>query len=376
MDIIAFITITAAILLIQSWIFNKFAFSRLYYDCRFSTNEAYEGEDIKVVEIVHNRKLLPVPWLKVDIHTSRWLEFAKTRSYIAQENRRVSSSFLLKSYQKTTREWRAKCLKRGVFRIQSATLVSGDLLGISSISKAVDVNARLTVYPGLINLEGHFMSKRFLQGDVAVRRWIIDDPFLVQGAREYRPDDPLNRIHWPATARQGTLMVRKHEFTSQMNVVVLLNIQSMENEYDRVIKRDIIEFGIKVSATLLDESLKNGVPFRLGSNAPNPDDPKKMLLSETGTGNSHLGKLMEILARLELVNLRDFHIYLDEISEQVENCQICIVTAFVNESISEMLDFINKRNNALSIYLLDPMAETVHIGDEVNLFLCRGYENE
>ena len=63
-------------------------------------------------------------------------------------------------------------------------------------------------------------------------------------------------------------MVRKHEFTSQMNVVVLLNIQSMENEYDKVIKRDIIEFGNKVSATLLNDSLNNGVPFRFGSNAP------------------------------------------------------------------------------------------------------------
>jgi uncharacterized protein (DUF58 family) len=376
MDIIAFITIAAAVLLIQAWIFRKYALRRLEYDCRFSTSEAYEGDEIKVIEIVHNGKLLPVPWLKVDIHTSRWLEFAKTRSYIAQENRRVSSSFLLRSFQKTTREWKAKCLKRGVFEIQSATLVSGDLLGIKTISKAVDVNACLTVYPALVDLQGLFMSKRFLQGDVAVKRWIIDDPFLVQGAREYQPNDPLNRVHWPATARQGTLMVRKHEFTSQMNVVVLLNIQSMENEYAKVIKRDIIEFGIKVSATLLNDSLNNGVPFRFGSNAPDPDSPKKMLFSEAGTGNSHLGKVMELLARLELANLRDFHVFLDEISEHMENCQVCVVTAFVNENISDMLDFIMERNNSVSIYLLDPLAEIAHISDEISLFRCRGYDHD
>ena len=43
MDIIALITIAAAVLLIQAWIF-KYAFRRLEYDCRFSTSEAYEGD--------------------------------------------------------------------------------------------------------------------------------------------------------------------------------------------------------------------------------------------------------------------------------------------------------------------------------------------
>ena len=36
-----------------------------------------KGDRIKVIEIVHNSKLLPVPWLKVDIHTSRWLNLQR-----------------------------------------------------------------------------------------------------------------------------------------------------------------------------------------------------------------------------------------------------------------------------------------------------------
>lgn len=376
MDIIAFLTIAALVLAIQSWMFGKFAFRRLDYRCYFSTNEAYEGDEIKVVEVVHNGKLLPVPWLKVDIHTSRWLEFAKTRSYIAQENRRVSSSFMLKSFQKTTREWYAKCLKRGVFEIQSATLVSGDLLGMNTTSKAVNINAKLTVYPALVDIGELFTSRRYLQGDVVVKRWILDDPFLVQGAREYRPDDPLNRVHWPATARVGRLMIRKNEFTSEMSTAVLLNIQSMENEYDRVIKRDIIEFGIKVSATLLDSTLKIGMPFRLGSNAVDPDSKRQMLFTDTGSGSIHLKKLMELLARLELRNLRDFHVYLDEVSEHLENSQVCVVTTFVSEGMSQVFESIAAHNNAISVYLLDPLAETHHVRDGVDLFLCRGYDHE
>ena len=141
------------------------------------------------METVYNGKLLPVPWLRVDIHTSRWLEFARTCSVIAQENRHVTSSFVLRSYQKITRKWKLKCLK-GVFHTENVTLVSGDLLNFSNVSEAMPVNATLIVYPQIIELEELFVPVSLQQGDRVVNRWIIDDPFIVAGVREYAPGDP------------------------------------------------------------------------------------------------------------------------------------------------------------------------------------------
>ena len=88
------------------------------------------------------------------------------------------------------------------------------------------------------------------------------------------------------------------------------------------------------------------------------------------------GQIDGIACPPQVSNLRDFHVYLDEISEHMENCQVCVVTNFVNENISDMLDFIMERNNSVSIYLLDPVAEIAHISDEISLFRCRGYDHD
>jgi hypothetical protein len=226
MDVIALLIILLAVLWLQAYVLGNYAFRKLDYECKFSVSEAHEGDTIYLVETVYNGKLLPVPWLKVDIHTSRWLDFAGTCSVIAQDDRRVTSSFLLKSYQKTTRKWKLKCVKRGIFHTENVTLIGGDLLNLCNISDALPVNMTLTVYPEIVDLDEIFVPVNLLQSDKVVSRWIIDDPFMFSGIREHTPGDPMNRIHWPATARSSKLMVRKNEFTSQQNLTVILNMQS------------------------------------------------------------------------------------------------------------------------------------------------------
>ena len=262
MEAVSFIIIFIAALWLQNWLFSRFAFTGLEYRCEFSTPEAHEGDNIYIIETVYNRKPLPIPWLKVDIHSSRWLDFAGTCSVVAQDNRRVTSSYVLKGYQKTTRRWKLKCLKRGVFLTENVTLVSGDLLNFNVVSVPVKVDARLMVYPEVINLEDMFMPVNFLQSDNIVKRWIVDDPFIVSGAREYTSGDPINRIHWPATAKEGNLMIRKNDFTSQFSITILLNMQSSLYEYVDVIDRNLVELGIKTAATLLDRALGINVPVR------------------------------------------------------------------------------------------------------------------
>jgi hypothetical protein len=77
----------------QSLLFQSMVFKNLEYSCEFSTKSAIEGDTIFLVETVQNRKFLPVPWLKADIHSSRWLDFAETSSVVNQDSRRVTSCF-------------------------------------------------------------------------------------------------------------------------------------------------------------------------------------------------------------------------------------------------------------------------------------------
>ncbi|MCX8129215.1 MAG: DUF58 domain-containing protein [Clostridia bacterium] len=375
MKIIAFMIIVFAAIQLQKVVFTALGLKKLEYMCGFSENEAHEGDEVFLVETVHNKKLLPVPWLKVDIHSSRWLEFAGVRSVITQDNRRVTSSFLLKSYQKVTRRWNLRCLKRGVFFTENVTLIWGDILGIGNDSAAVPVNARLIVYPEILNLEDMFIPANYVPGDTIVKRWIVDDPFMVSGAREYTERDPMNRVHWQATARHGKLMVRKSDFTSQLSLTVILNMQSVEYEYDRVMYRDKAELGIKVAATVLDRAARMGIPARLISNGHTVHDDKNMVYSSEAGGIEHIRGLMKILAELELKNLKDFDNFLEGVIPDIANSQVVLITSYMNRQTADSARYLRQNGNAVKIVLLDYISEAGKLPGDIDLFMLSGVDN-
>lgn len=369
MEIIIFVLIFFAGVALQSLLFYKFAFFKLDYKCEFSKKEAHAGDELLLIETIYNRKLLPIPWLKVDIHSSRWLEYAETKSVISQENRRVTSDYLLKSYQKTTRHWKLKCLKRGIFKIDNVTLVSGDLLGYNSISNPVKIGATLVVYPDTLDIDNMFMKANYLQGDLIVKRWLIDDPFITAGTREYTPHDPMNRIHWPATARQGKLMVRNNDYTSRLKMSIILNIQSMEYEYDTVVYRERIETGIKVAATLMDRALRTGMPVRFASNGCTIDDRGSMIFTETGSGREHVRELLKILSKLELRNVKDFELFMPRVMSELIDNEVIIITSYINEAICNIARSISIDNNIVKIFILDNYVEADTIPTDIEAYI-------
>lgn len=357
MDVVALALIFAVVLGFQMFLLCKYGFHKLNYKCEFSVPEAHEGDNIYLIETVYNGKLLPVPWLKVDIHSSRWLDFAGTCSVIAQDGRRVTSSFMLRSYQKTTRRWKLKCLKRGVFITENVTLVSGDLLNFRVVSVPVSVNAHLMVYPEIVDFEELFTPVNLLQSDRIVNRWIVDDPFMVSGAREYTPGDALNRVHWPASARTGKLMVKKNDFTSQRSLTVLLNMQSQLYEYADTINKKMVELGIKVAATLFDRSLKEGTPVRFGTNGCTAPDARQAIFTGEAADKEHIQDLFKILARLLMKNVKDFEALLDDVLPVLDNTEVVIVTAYLSKRLCEQADLMEMHGNTVSIILLDTVYE-------------------
>lgn len=372
MEIVALLIILFSVLGLQGLLFLKMATHKLDYKCEFSTEEAHEGDELFLVETVRNRKFLPVPWLKVDIHSSRWLDFAGTKSVIAQDSRRVTSSFVLKSYQKTTRRWKLKCLKRGIFTTENVTLLWGDPLGFSTGSIPVRVDARIVVYPEIVDMDKLLVPVNFLQGNTIVRRWIVDDPFIIAGAREYTPHDPMNRVHWQATAREGQLMVRKNDFTSQLSLTILLNIQSIEFEYKGVVDKEMIELGIKIAATLLDKALRMGVPVRLATNGCTIDDDSHMVYTGVASGKEHISGLLKILSKLELQNLKDFEDFVAEKAGEIDNNEVVIITSYLSEGISELARNFIKHGNAVKIILLDSLIEGKNLPGDLDIFVLAG----
>ena len=51
------------------------------------------------------------------------------------------------------------------------------------------------------------------------------DGDIVRGAREYVPGDPVKLVHWPATARAGTLMVKELDAPHRPGLVLIVDLR-------------------------------------------------------------------------------------------------------------------------------------------------------
>jgi uncharacterized protein (DUF58 family) len=99
-------------------------------------------------------------------------------------------------------------LRRGPIGARGLTLESGDPLGFfSHHSPGVEVELGL-VLPRFTALAAR-PHVRELEASVAAPR--AGSGTEMFGVREYRPGDPLRRIHWRSSARHGELIVREFE---------------------------------------------------------------------------------------------------------------------------------------------------------------------
>lgn len=82
-----------------------------------------------------------------------------------------------------------------------------------------------------------------------------DDPELTRSAREYVVGDPLRLVHWPATARTGSLMVRELEAPATQRLVVVVDLRDGDG--------DAVEAAASRAAGLALAALRSGVPLVL-----------------------------------------------------------------------------------------------------------------
>lgn len=339
MEFLGLLVVIGLIMYIQSRVYTKNAFRELTYECRFSCKEACEGDDILLIETLSNKKWLPIPWLKAELNTTKWLEFADSQSVVTDKTRFVPSFFMIGGYKKIERAWKVKCLKRGRFEV-SAVLVSTDLFGRALLSGTVQSRAEIVILPKPYDFELPSLCAKQMMGETIVKRHLIPDPFMISGVREYTERDGVNKIHWSATAKVGHIMVYNNDYTSQQSLCVILNMQSRAFENVDVIDKEPIEDCIRICARLFDNALVDGntVCF-LANTVTENEDTKKMRTFEKHIethsfwGQEHVHDLLLLLADLTLTSTRDFDSFLEDIYDNVTASDIFIVTNFLDNGM-------------------------------------------
>ncbi len=353
--------VTLIVLVIQGALFKRMGMRKISYERFFSTNAVVEGDDIELIEKISNNKLLPVPWLRLEsmIHANLLFQHAFNldinRGQMYQNHR---SLFSLMPYTQITRRHFITCAKRGCYTLNTVTMTCGDLLSFTARSQRIQLSLELLVYPALIPMDQIPLPSHSWQGDMVVRRWIVDDPFLISGVREYSVGDALRHVNWKATARSGKLQVHNHEHTADYKLMILLNFEIDELMWDAVTEPERIEQGISYAASIAQHALSNGIETGFGCNGYCKDTDKEPVRIASMNGHDHLEFIFEMMARLEIARSVSFDTFLEqEVLNETRNMDMLLITSFVSAKMQVQIDHLTNLGNTVGILPLSPVAK-------------------
>ena len=111
----------------------------------------------------------------------------------------------------------------------------------------------VTVHPRVYDLAGADGSSRVVENESIVRRAATDPMSGFVSMREYVPGDDPRLVHWPTTARVGTLMIREHVEVRRPQFTVVVDTDPSccgEDDFEEV---------VDVAATLAVHALRTGL---------------------------------------------------------------------------------------------------------------------
>ncbi len=124
--------------------------------------------------------------------------------------------------------WREKtiCEQRGYFTLGGWSLRTGDPLGLFEAVLHFDEQQEIVIHPPVNTALPFTLPAGFGQGQTRKQRRDWQTTINAAGVRDYRPNDPLNRIHWRTTARRSQLTIREFERDTAGDIWILLDMDA------------------------------------------------------------------------------------------------------------------------------------------------------
>jgi len=336
-------------LILLGWVLNnlskKYVLHKVTYQRKISRAVVEIGEEFEITTIVENKKLLPVTFLQVTGKFPAMLVY-KLKADIMASVQYVfhKTTLLLKPYERVSRSYTVVATKRGKYLFKEVTLTSGDLLGLDTSSQELQFAQELVVLPRSLVLMKSIQPYGDYYGDISVQRWIIDDPIILTGVREYSGVEPQKTIHWPSSLKSGHLMVKKFDYTTDNSVMIILNIEVAKPFWFHI-DEDKIETCISLARGVMDELEGAGIPYGLTTDAHISGFPGSLNIQEPGLGTYHYAEVVEILARIINSICLSFEDLLQNFIRFGRNYStFVVITPTVLDSYIDLLNYLSEQS--------------------------------
>ena len=147
--------------------------------------------------------------------------------------------------------------RRGVFPIGPWSIERIDPFGLAVGRRDGRETGRIIVHPRIYPLGGPYGAMHIVEDEAVVRSAASDPLSGFVSLREYVDGDDPRLIHWPTSARMGTLMLREHVELRRPEFTVVLDA------IDGVATPEDFEEMVDVAASVAVHALGSGVTVRL-----------------------------------------------------------------------------------------------------------------
>ena len=296
MIIVVMLLGAAVVYMVLRRIYSRLWYKNLTLEIAFSKKHVICGESVQLIEVVTNKKRLPLPYINVKFQVNRALKFED-----GEENSVVSDMtyrndvFSLMMYQRVTRNIPVKCGRRGVYSLERADMTSSGLFMNDINLIGTKQHAHITVFPRSADTQKLSVLYSKVTGAVEKNKYLNPDIFAFRGIRDYDTSDTMNTINWKASAGNGQLMVNQYQETMCQSVCILLNLEPEGMLKDEV----LLEESISIASGLAQNLIEQRVQVSLVSNGVDYIENDSVCVDE-GMGQAHLNAVNTALARIDL----------------------------------------------------------------------------
>ena len=297
------------------------------YDCAVSRVAVDPDEEFEIVTTVQNGGRLPVFFLRVQETLPGEIDL-KGEGFRLRRDREVSRliwSCYLMPRQRLARRVRASLPQRGRYFLRGATLAGGDFLGLQENTLSVQLVREIVVLPRSAPRPAVDRLLGGLLGDRSVNRFMMEDPVLTLGFREYTGREPQKAISWPVSARMGRLMVKKYDYTIEQTATVLLNVEC--DEEGRSPDPDRIEKCFSLARAVCEALEERGVQYGFLTNATAAGAMGLWSSVADGLGAGHLYAILEGLGRATYLRTEPFSVTLERAARRAGQGRTHIVVS-------------------------------------------------
>lgn len=343
MILVVFIVTVFVVVVIFVQFCKALCIHRLEYKRYFSEDGVFEGDEVELIEEFTNHSFVPMFLVDVETHISAKIKMQGCL-YDDELTQCFVSRFFVKPYTKIRRVHKATCLKRGLYKLETAKVT------FAGVEVYLDSVASLHVYPKEIQFEEMNMINSHLQYSARSKRPLIADNFSFAGVRKYVSGDLMNNINYKASARRGELMVNDREYMLGRKVLVYINFQPNERKYITLeIFWEYLEKELSYAAYIFSKCAKNGYLCALSANSV-MENGESSVRFPFSVGERYYEEILMAMSEMgKNYGVSIASVIDKDIDEFLTGAEVFLFTTYVDEALELRIEALERCGNAVNI---------------------------